>query len=230
MYCVNCGVKLEDNQGKCPLCGTVVYHPQIKQGEKAPMYPKNKMPPKGSEAKALSGIVVILFFLPLAICFFADFLTNGAVTWFGYAAGAIGVAYVMFGLPFWFQKPNPVILVPCNFIATALYLLYVNHDTGGKWFLTFAFPVIGCVCFITCTFITLLYYLRRGRLYVIGGSFIATGGLMLLVEFLMSVTFETAFVGWSVYPLVILVLFGVLLIYLAANRTAREAVERRMFF
>lgn len=230
MYCVNCGVKLEDNQAGCPLCGTVVYHPDIKRSEKPPMYPQNKMPPKGSEAKALSGIVVILFLLPLAICFFADFLTNEKITWFGYAAGAIGVAYVMFGLPFWFQKPNPVILVPCNFVATALYLLYVNHDTGGQWFLTFAFPVIGCVCFIICTFITLLYYLRRGKLYVIGGSFIATGGLMLLVEFLMSVTFETSFVGWSVYPLVILVLFGVLLIYLAANRTAREAVERRMFF
>ena len=188
------------------------------------------MPAKGSEAKALSGVVVILFLLPLSLCFFADYLTNGDITWFGYAAGAIGVAYVMFGLPFWFKKPNPVILVPCNFIATALYLMYVNEATGGKWFLSFAFPVIGGICFITCTFVTLLYYLRRGRLYVMGGSFIATGGMMPLVEFLMSITFETDFWGWSFYPLVILVLFGVLLIYLAANRTAREAIERRLFF
>ena len=30
MYCVKCGVKLSDNQELCPICGTKVYHPDIK--------------------------------------------------------------------------------------------------------------------------------------------------------------------------------------------------------
>ena len=29
MYCIKCGVKLADTEKKCPLCGTVVYHPEF---------------------------------------------------------------------------------------------------------------------------------------------------------------------------------------------------------
>ena len=29
-YCVNCGVELSQNEKKCPLCGTEVYHPNQK--------------------------------------------------------------------------------------------------------------------------------------------------------------------------------------------------------
>ena len=36
MYCIKCGVELSDSEEKCPLCGTVVFHPYIKRpdGEK----------------------------------------------------------------------------------------------------------------------------------------------------------------------------------------------------
>ena len=39
MYCIKCGVELADSEKKCPLCGTVVYHPDIKQGEAKTPYP-----------------------------------------------------------------------------------------------------------------------------------------------------------------------------------------------
>ena len=53
---------------------------------------------------------------------------------------------------------------------------------------------------------------------------------MLLVEFLMGVTFHLRFIGWSIYPLCVLLLFGSLLIYFAINRAARETMERKLFF
>ena len=33
MYCIQCGVKLADSQSACPLCGTVVFHPDIKPND-----------------------------------------------------------------------------------------------------------------------------------------------------------------------------------------------------
>ena len=33
MYCINCGVKLADSEKRCPLCGTVPYHPDIVRQE-----------------------------------------------------------------------------------------------------------------------------------------------------------------------------------------------------
>lgn len=230
MYCVKCGVRLADTEKKCPLCGTVVYHPEIKRKPAEPLYPGNKLPKESSDSTALSGAIVFLFLIPLVICFFADFLIDGEINWFGYVGGALVITYIAFALPLWFKKPNPVIFVPCNFAATALYLLYINHATGGGWFLSFAFPIAGGLCIIICVVVSLLYYLRRGKLYIFGGAFIALGALMLMAEFLMGVTFGFKFIGWSVYPLVVLALLGGFLIYLAANVRMREILERKLFF
>ncbi len=230
MYCIKCGVKLADTESKCPLCNTEVYHPDLQRQSAPPLYPSGKLPKSASRSKALCGAIIILFMIPVIVCFLADLLINGTVSWFGYVLGAMVVAYVSFALPMWFKKPNPVIFTPCSFAAIILYLLYIDLATGGKWFLSFAFPVSAALCIIVCTLVTLLYYLRRGKLYIVGGSLIALGALMLLVEFLMDITFDLKFLGWSFYPLSVLVLLGALLIFLAINRSARAAVERKLFF
>lgn len=230
MYCVNCGVKLADTEKTCPLCNAVAVRPEFKQQPTRPLYPSNRLPKPGSGSKALSGAILILYLIPLAVCFFADYQFNDELDWFGYAAGALILGYIAFALPLWFRKPNPVVFVPCNFVATAIYLLYIDLATDGSWFLSFALPVTGVVCLITCTVVTLLYYLKKGKLYIIGGALIALGGAMLLIEFLMSITFPIGFMGWSVYPLTVFVLFGGFLIYLAINRVTREMMERKLFF
>lgn len=230
MYCIKCGVKLADTEKKCPLCRTVVYHPDLKQQETAPLYPVDKMPKSVSRRKALNGAVVILFFIPLLVCLFADASLDGNMEWFGYVAGALVISYVAVALPLWFNKPNPVIFVPCNFVAAALYLLYINWETGGNWFLSFALPVVGGICLVTCTVVTLICVLRRGKLYILGGAFMALGAFMVLIEFLMKITFGLHFIGWSIYPLLVLFLLGGLLIYLAINSSARQTIERKIFF
>ena len=230
MYCIKCGVKLADSEKKCPLCNTIVYHPDLAQAADRPLYPVNKMPKSSSGAKALNGAMIVLCLIPLLVCFYADLSHDGSLGWFLYVAGALAVVYVALALPLWFRNPNPVIFVPCNFAAVGLYLLSIDLATGGNWFVSFAFPVVGGLCLITCTVVTLLRYLRRGRLYISGGALIALGAFALLIEFLMGITFGLRFIGWSIYPLCVLVLFGGLLIYLAINRSAREIMERKLFF
>ena len=46
----------------------------------------------------------------------------------------------------------------------------------------------------------------------------------------MEYTFQLKFTFWSLYPLVTLVLFGGMLIYLAINKNAREMAKRKLFF
>lgn len=230
MYCIKCGVELADTEKRCPLCDTAVFHPDIDRITERPLYPKNKLPKTGSNSKVLCGSVVIVFLIPLIVCFFADLLPDRTLSWFGFVAGALILAYTAFALPLWFKKPNPIIFVPCTFAAIAVYLLYINCATDGDWFLSFAFPITGVFCLIATAFVTLLRCLRRGRLYVFGGAFILFGLFSMLVELFLCTTFDLSFVGWSVYPLVALVLVGGLLIYLAINATAREIMKRKLFF
>lgn len=230
MYCINCGVKLADTEKKCPLCETAVYHPDLQQGDARPLYPKGKMPKSPGGSAALNGAVLFLFFIPILVCFFADLWLDGKIEWFGYVAGAMLLAYVALGLPRWFRRPNPVVFVPCTFAALALYLFYIDFATDGAWFFPFALPLVAGICVIVTTVITLVRYVRRGRLYIFGGAFIALGVFMLPVELLMEMTLSLPFMGWSTYPLAVLVLFGGLCIYLAINSDAREMIERKLFF
>lgn len=230
MYCIECGVKLGDGEKKCPLCHTAIYHPDYVNRPGKPLYPQNKMPERASGSKALNGAVIILFLIPLFVCFAADLQLDRRLEWAGYVAGALLLVYTAFALPLWFRKPNPVILVPCNFAADGLFLLYINLATGGDWFLGFALPVTCGFGLIISAVVALLYYLRRGRLYIFGGALMALGIFMVPMELLMCGTFHLQFIGWSVLPLGVLILFGALLIYLAINTAAREILERKLFF
>ena len=161
--------------------------------------------------------------LAIVIVVLCDFRLSGGITWSGLVMGAILTGYVICILPTWFHNPNPVIFVPCGFAAIELYLLYINFFVGGDWFLSFAFPLAGGVGLIVTAMAALLRYVRRGKLYIFGGAAMA-------LEFLVNYTFHVSgFVGWSLYPLITLVLLGGLLIFLGICRPARESMERRFF-
>ena len=230
MSCVNCGVKLADTEKRCPLCGTVVFHPELIRPEAEPLYPQDQVPVPKVNSRIANVIATAAFLLPVLITLLCDLQMNGGVTWSGFVVGALLAGYVILVLPTWFRKPNPVIFVPCGFVAVGLYLLYISLATGGHWFLSFGFPVTGAVGLIVTTVVTLLRYVRRGRLYVFGGAAIALGAFMPVMELLMNLTFHfQKFKWWSLYPMIPLVLLGGVLIFLAAYRPARESMERKFF-
>lgn len=228
MYCINCGVKLEGGADKCPLCNTVVPIPAPHEEQK--LYPSNKLPKLLPKSKALSGSILIILFIPLILTFFSDFHDNRRLDWFGFVAGALLLSYILMALPIWFRKPNPVIFIPCDFLAVILYVGYIDFALKGGWFWTFALPAIGGFGLLVCALITLLRYIKKGQLFIIGSFFILLGGFIMMLEGLMAKTFQMQFTGWSFYPLVTLVLLGGMLVYLAINKTAREIAKRKLFF
>jgi hypothetical protein len=230
MYCIKCGAHLADGERACPLCGTVVYHPDLTQEAAAPLYPPDRLPSGKSSAKVLYGAIIILLLIPLVICFLVDLKTDDNLDWFGYVAGACLLAYVTFALPIWFKKYIPQIFIPADFVATALYLAHIDAVTGGGWFLPFALPILLAFCAFVTALFTLLYYIKRGRLYILGGASITLGALMPPLELLLESGFGIPFFGWCLYPLAVLSIFGGLLLYFAINASAREAMERRLFF
>ena len=232
MYCVKCGVELADTENKCPLCGTAVYHPDVARGKAEPTYPafvreREKMRPQG-----VLFILTILCFMPIAICLFCDLYFGNGLTWSGYPVGAIILFYTIVILPMWFYRPNPVIFCPIDFAVLGAYLLYINYETGGCWFLTFAFPILVYVALLSCTVITLLRYTTRGRLYIAGATFIAVGFLCVLVQFFMNLAFlENALFDlfWSLIPFIACFLAGMMLIVIAIAKPLRESLKKRFF-
>ena len=229
MYCVYCGVKLADSEEFCPLCGTKALRPEGQENNVQRLYPQKDHRPIVT-SYGLYGILTALFLLAMAIPFQCDLLINGRVTWSGFVIGGVAVAYVAMVLPGWFQKPNPVIFTPCTFAAVGLYLLYIDLATGGSWFLSFGLPVTGFMGLLVTAMVTLLRYVPRGILYILGGAALTLGLFMPVMELLLALTFPAiAFAGWSWIPLTGLALLGGTLIFLAICRPARETAKRKLF-
>ena len=230
MYCIRCGVELSDSEEKCPLCGTVVFHPDIKRPEGDKPFPPDRRPVRKSSRFGVLFILSMMFFLALATVLLCDWQLNGGITWSGYVAGGLLMFYVLALLPLWFPHSTPVIFVAADFITAGLYLLYINFATGGHWFLSFAFPVTGGLMLISVTAVTLLHYLRRGHLFVIAGTLIALGAFMMLVEFLLKLTFGLpGGLMWSFFPLTGCLILGITLIVIACCRPLRESLQKRFF-
>ena len=231
MYCIKCGVELADSEKVCPLCGTRVFHPDLPLPDGEAPYPADAR--RRTEEFNRSGLLFILTMLaivPAVICLLCDWRVNGHIVWSGYAAGGIVLTYILAVLPLWFRRPNPVIFVPVDFAAILAYLLYIDLATGGRWFLSFAFPAVGALGLLVSAMVALLRYLPGAHLYIFGGALIISGGLAVLTEFLINLTFkvhQTFF--WSLYPLTAGVLLGGMLLVVAICKPLQRSLHRKFF-
>jgi hypothetical protein len=230
MYCVKCGVELSDSEKRCPLCGTIVYHPYVKQGIAEKPYPEPERAPDIVKPKGLLFLFTVFFTMALVITVLCDWPVNGSITWSGVAGSAIICGYIIIALPIWFKKPNPVIFVPIDFAFIGGMLLYINFHTDGHWFMTLAFPATCMAMIIVTAVIALIKYLRRGYLFIFGGAFIAIGGSMMLLEFFLNLTFKLhdTFI-WSIYPLAACAIIGLTLIIIGICKPLRESLHRKIF-
>ena len=230
MYCINCGAHLENTEHTCPLCGTIVYHPNVKIEIKEGNYPKNRYPQEEFSPTLALIIVSVLMTLPIIITTVCNLHFDKTISWSGYVTGALIFLYSVCVMPLWFRRPNPVIFVPLGFAVATGYLAYINFATMGHWFTSFAMPVCVFLGLLSTTVVTLIKYVRRGRYYIFGGAFLALAAVMFPLEILINITFSiSTFVGWFVYPLVTLGVIGGLLIFLGICRPARKNFERKFF-
>ena len=229
MYCIRCGAELSAGQTLCPLCNTRVFHPDL-PNEKIPTYPKKEFVSEQVNRKSILFVVTILLLIPLILPIVFELSYHNEIDWSGYVAGGVILFYLFFILPSWFRRPLPSVFVPCDFAAVLVFLLYADLQTGGSWFLPFAFPVVGAFALIVTAMATLLFHLRRGRLYVMGGGLIALGAWTVLIELMIGVAFDVvSTVRWSLFSLVPLVILGLLLIVVAIVRPFRESLYKVFF-
>lgn len=225
MYCVKCGVELGDSEKRCPLCSTEVYYPGRPEGAARP-FPEFKRP-ETVNPKGLYFILTFFFCIAAAISVFCDLNLGGGLTWAGYVVGGLVLAYEALILPRWFGRRHPEIFVPCFFLLSALFLLYVNYATSGRWFMSLALPLVGAVAVTVCPVAILYKYIKHGHLYLWGGASIAVGLIAVLTELLIAFTFEHKFkMFWSPYPLIGFFLIGVMLIVIAIVKPFKDSLRR----
>ena len=220
MYCIKCGAKLSDGQ-------IVVSEEHT--------YPKIPFQSEEFNRTGLMFVITMIFLVPLILPILLELEWSSSVSWSGYASGGTLIFYTAFIMPWWFKKPNPVIFTPIVFAMTIGLLLFICYKTGGfevdpNWFMSFAFPVAGSLGIIVSAATAVLYYVKKGTLYTVGGLLIALGLWTVLLEYDIRTTFgvETPFY-WSTAPLTVLAIIGIMLIVIAIVKPLKESLKRIFF-
>ncbi len=226
MFCVKCGVELADSERSCPLCNTPVYYPDLSEITQR-TYPKSRKLRERSSGKGINFVIAVGFVLAVAICILCDIDISGSIKWSDYVLGGALLAYVVIFLPLWFRHRSPAIFVPCDFLAIALFLLYINLRLGGDWFISFAMPVTAFIGLIVCSVVILSYYLRMGYLYIYGGASILLSIFFVVMELLLHLSFDISHAMlWSFYPAAAFFILGISLIIIAIVPTFRESLRK----
>ena len=228
MYCVRCGVKLQDGVDRCPLCETPVWNPERPKTERGypDHYPHAHKESGLPFAVAMTVICVMAIVVILTVCF----RLYGKLHWGGYAIGGTALFYIVAILPRWFRRPPVEVFVPVDHAAAALFVLFICLKTGGHWFLRFAFPVIFASCLLFTTVACLLKHVKGGRLFILGGLLLGLGGFTVLVEFFEHLTFGVPMFLWSLYSLAAFAVAGGFLLLAGLVPPLRESLRKRFFF
>ncbi|MDE5854394.1 MAG: hypothetical protein K2H19_04955, partial [Ruminococcus sp.] len=150
-YCIKCGVKLEDSEKECPLCRTVVYHPDIQPTNDAvPPYPEEHtllLSQMNKKYKIL--ITSIIIFIPTILTLICDYKINSRFVWSDIVVSSVCFLYCLIFIPLIFPKKDILLYLGFDFSALTLFQWYISYTTGGNWFFPFAFPLICSLALIT---------------------------------------------------------------------------------
>ena len=233
-YCVHCGVELADSERRCPLCGTEVLNPRAPWREPAERpYPSSlETVMRRIDRRYVALLIGVFLLIPVCVSLLCNLLTQHAVTWSGYVAGACALLYIWCALPLFFAAPRWPLLLGADFAAAALYLLLIERMTGGRWFLPLGLP-IAAIAAAAVIGLAVFFRRRAGRpLLVRTAAVLAAGGLAcLLLEVCVDLYADGAVrFSWSPYALTPCLVLAAALLTLEHRKAFKEELRKRLFY
>ncbi len=200
MYCVYCGVKLQDGAKECPLCHTPVMSVPMPESESRSLYSDRLPEAEKRSGRALAVWLVTSVMAAVCLgCLVFCLRTAGTFSWSGYVLMGAALIWVLLLFPLLFRRFRPMIFLPVDFACLAGFLLYICLKNGENWFLSFAFPVTGIAGILTLLGVAIFRYIRQGRLRLLGLYLVLIGTSFMLIEFFQHITFGTPMWVWSLY-------------------------------
>lgn len=147
-YCSRCGVEVDVDVKKCPLCSTEI---QILDSEELQLgkYPDKAAPyshaPKRNkkEKRRMAAIFVTFgLLIPASIAIVADYVINGSITWGTYTISSLIYIWVLILLPLLYYK-KPVLTIFSYYFSTLFFMYSIDSFNGDIfWFQGLALPII----------------------------------------------------------------------------------------
>ncbi|MDO4566414.1 MAG: DUF6320 domain-containing protein [Oscillospiraceae bacterium] len=233
-YCVNCGVRLEDSEERCPLCGVEVINPAAEPlSKRSYPYPRRiETINRKLDKRIFTFVALMASLIPAAITLFYDAVgVGGGLSWSLYVVGALALALVVVLVPVNFPKLSAAVCLALDFAAATGYVWLIEHLAGGSWFLQLGLPI--CLSAAVAA-ITIALLCESGRVSGLLGTLalclFITGLLALALEIIIDLwALGSLGLNWSVYVALPCALLAVIALLLRRRQRLKDEIRRRFY-
>jgi len=234
-YCSRCGVEVDNDVKKCPLCSTPI---QILGSDNLTLgrYPDKPAPQPApprrnkKEQRRMAAIIITFgLLIPGSIAIAADLVVNKDITWGTYTISALIYIWVIILLPVLYYK-TPVFTLMAYYLSTLLFLYSIEAFSGGdKWFRQLALPIIT----VTAILIAINFFIANRSaikgINIFAFAVFSLGLECVGIEMALSLFLEnTIRVWWSIMVLSATFPTGGLLLYL--HYKTKKPLKAEKFF
>ncbi len=221
MYCIKCGVELEEHLSNCPLCGIHLCKPKEEiTGE----YPEIKINLYEIKIRKIKKSIFLSFLTMGIISILEIFLQNimieGKLTWGYYAIPSVCLFLVsVFVLLNYYSFRQNLFLL---FMANSAYFLFIDmHNKKIEWSLITAIPIVFSIYILGMIFTVIIKRHQQDKFKIVNYFLILVGIFLLILEFIIRYK-----LSWSLWASIPLFVLGIMLRYI--YNTNKDEFKKRL--
>lgn len=225
-YCSRCGVELEDDVKRCPLCNAQVpvYDKSgkiigAKLGSSVfprDNYDKTRTTNKITSSKRLAWVVLSIFLIAASLIVTSvDLVVNETMTWSIYPLTSLFTAWLF--MTFFFTMYRYPLFLGFSLFSTFTLFSWIVLTTAGarESFIKTAFPIISIVFIVITCLAILIFYVSKKGLNILGFVFIAITLICVGIDFVIKISIQQMYsLSWSIFVAASLLPFSLLMFYL----------------
>ena len=223
MYCVKCGVELEEHQDKCPLCKTVVLI-DVNNKEFIVEYPMININLYKLKINKIKKAIFMSFFtisvISILEIFFQNIIIYGNIKWGYYAIPSILLfdLFLFVSLNSYKMRIN-LMLILIGLVSFLLLIDYGNREI--TWSLKRGIPIVITFYLLSFIFSFVWDKHKKERIKILNFFIFFIGIFLLILEIILKQKCT-----WSVWASIPLFVLNIMLRY--TYRAYKEEFERRL--
>lgn len=230
-YCSRCGVEVDDNVARCPLCGAPIQKFGREEGfpwpsEEAPLPPTR--PLSSDERIALAKTITTLgFLIPASVVLTVDWFFSRDLDWSLYTLISLGAAWMWAIIPLMFARLPYLIIGLATFVAVALEWGIGLMSGRIAWILTMGMPIVilagGLAALVTLMGRTAKEVGSNLAGWILIAAAIQSIGIDIFTRYGMSGSWTP---GWSIIVASTLIPIAAMLLYIHYRPSRRSRLRR----
>ncbi len=223
MYCVKCGVELEEHQDRCPLCKTVVPI-DVNSKEFIGEYPMININLYKLKINKIKKAIFMSFFtisvISILEIFFQNIIIYGSIKWGYYVIPSILLFDLfLFNILNSYKMRTNLFLLLIGLIS---FLIIIDYgDMQLTWSLKRGIPIVIAFYVISFIFSFVWDKNKKDRIKILNFFMFFVGIFLLILEWILKQKFT-----WSIWASIPLFVLNIMLRY--TYKAYKEEFERRL--